>query len=563
MSIEQTCHDIIDQTEHEARLNELGTFLRDEKVRSMECVRKAIPAVLGSIGIYPIEVLRVLVNYTANNDANRLYMLSDQKEVCLFWEYSTRMSVKGAISEMANKLMVLITQFVRAEDTKRDIFLKDLNRKGIIDWVWRYYETCTRVELDCIDDAIEVLAAFAKKFPESTSQEHVQNVIIGLEAALNLAHDESTEDILLSHTLFLIHVTSVDDSTLTVPTDRLLSCIEKISSELSNCTELRRNLFTSCGSVFSFPSYNNFSNIDSSVSFILNAENPYAVTAACISLGNCVADKESQARVISKIENTVPLVEVAQLILHCPFADVIQLQAFHFFNNCMNEELARDVLQEKNVSAVFRNTKIMVDNYNYYKNIGAIYFKFLSKLVTLAYLLNSDCDITLFDSTWGYLNNLEDYCEAQMLLLQAICIRKGMAVEISSKTKPLIERLLLIKGDTLDATELLTRIKTLAIIFQTFDKYALEAIFSETELKENFMKDLLRFFSSVLLILCDAVVPSRAEHAARAAIANNAKFVAAAAMKFFDTIESSYTDEVAEAREVCARVLREPQTPFV
>lgn len=561
MSIQQISQCLSNSYNIQANLHDLGTILRDSEARSLDYVRSLMPTVLGFVNDYPMEVLRVLVNYTADNDENRAYMLCSAPEVCQFWESNACSSpFQNCISQVQSRLMILVTQFVRVSEAKQAELLKGLEQKKVVDWVWKFYKACVSVDVDSIDGPTEVLAAYTKEYSSSLMDDQIELIIQGLELVLEMASDEDIEDIALSHTHILVSATSLNDSQLNIPMERLLKCIAKVPKDYKNATSLKRNLFAACGGVISFSSFDNLSIVDSNLTTILEGNDGYAIAAAAISLGNCVHNKASQEQILQRIETIIPVSSVAHSILEFPYSDVVQLQAFHFFNNCMTESLAVDILLTKNEKSLFKNTKIIVDNYKYYKEVGAIYLKFLSKLIKLGYLQDHHRNVTELSLVWEYLGNLEDFCEVQVLILQAFCIQEKLCDNLSPSLCSLLSTMLLIKTQNLDAAELLVKLKTLAIFLQKVDPTAFEKSFPTAEFESSFLSKLDSFFARLDLI--QQTRPSDpSSQLAYATIANNTQFVAAAAMKFYATYEGAYPSHIGNIRGKCTNILRQPHIP--
>lgn len=557
MSVEQICQDLINKNNTEEALNELGTHLREEALRSSSSVRSTIPQVLLLVEDYPMEVLRVLINYTADNDENRFFLLSDDTAVSTFWALVLEMTlVSERISDLASRLTILISQFVRAGEESKSKFIQGIDEKGIIEWIWTFYATSVSKDIDSIEVPIEVLSDYASEFPQSISKQQIILVLQGLRNLLDLDYDEDLEDALYCHTTFLYNITKVEDTTLEIPTDEIIDCIPKIPSDYKNCINSKRNLFAACGGVFSFISYDNFNNIGSSVSTILKSTDGYAVAASAISLGNCVHDIDSKIRLIAEVDAVSSIETVATTLLHCNFGDVVQLQAFHFFNNCMTEQLAKSILIPDNEAVLFRNTKIIVDNYQYYKEVGAIYLKFLSKLVKNG--MSNGVEIASFNSSWSYLNNLEEYCEVQMLILQSLCTSQVNNDEIRDTMRHSIKVLLDLKQTGVDANELLTKLKTIAILLENAST-KLALLFPDSDYQTQFLDPITQFFTQVSRILLESASTSdpRAQ-LAQAAVANNSKFVAAMVLRKITSNQSPYRAEMETLHEVCRNVLSTP-----
>lgn len=555
MSIDRTCQQLVEHVEEAKNLDVLATLLREESERSSEVVKNTIPIVLPLVDHHPMEVLRVLINFTADNLENRQYMVSNEPEVSEFWTTILGLAAcDNAISQVASRLMILNTQFVRTNEDEKLNFLEQLMNHKVIQWVWDYYKICVEKDLESIDYASEVLTDFANKFPNTVNADQISLVIQGLDKLLEQQIEEDLEDTIMAHILLLVHVTDVDDSTLPIPINHLLKCIKKIPSDYEGSTRMKRNLFAVCGNVFSYPSFNNFEFIEESISTITSSLCGYSVAAAAISISNCVTDKAKRSQVVEKIESISSITIVGQAILNFPFTDVVQLQAFHFFNNCMTKVLADSLLEKSNQAALYKSTKIVVDNYKYYPQIGLIYLRFLGRLVTLGYLTSPKNDPVRSKEVWNYLDNLEDYCEVRMLLLQGLCtkIDNPEAVEIA---RPIVDQLLEIKTSGIDSRELLTKLTTLAIFVQTLEGQQLINFYGGNE--EEFVEKMNLFLLHLSRILDEQSSEQGGNEQAKAAIENNIHFVAAAYLKKLESLQQ-FTKK-SETQEICLAIVRKPR----
>lgn len=552
MSLNLICENILDGNNLQENLEELGTLLRDEDFRRDCTIKQTIQPILELVNEYPMEILRILINYTADNNDNRLFMLSGEQCVQNFWNSVTASGNVG--SEVAIRLMILIVQFVRADEDTKKILIEELKEKEVIDWVWEYYRARVDTHSELIDGPIEVLAEFSQVFPGSIAIEQFDLVLTGLGNLLTAKCDDDVEDVVQAHTQLLVNVTAVEDSSLPFPETRIMECLELVDDDLKASRSIRRDLFAVLGGIHSFPSYSNYDNIEDSISIISKGANGYAVAAAAISLGNCVHDATTKKSIIERVESISSTEEIGRNILQFPFNDVVQLQSFHFFNNFMTEDLAKGIINSKNLAALLKTTIVIVDNYQYYKEIGQIYLKFLAKLINLGFVTDRESDITIFNSTWDYLNNLEDYCEAKMLLLQATCIRKESLTNFQSYARPLLDTLLDLGSSAVTAQELLMKLKTLAVVFQTVEINVMESIYSNDSLKKDFSSKLTIFYSQLLQAISEE--PSNPNEPVYKAITNNSKFLAAAGMKKISPLEARNPHKVFELKELCTKILK-------
>lgn len=481
------------------KLNELGTLLRDEDNRNDPNVVQAIPYVLEHATDEPMEVLRVLVNFTADHDHNRRWLLGD--DAAQFWPVANGF-LRGADRAVADRTVVLVSQFIHAEPPVLEEFAAGLAARGVPESVAQYYRACLA------DGDVDLMALAAEFMAETSgySWADVAQLVRGAELAV---HDDEA---LLVHSQALLALTGREDGSgegFVVPVYNLF---KHVLPDLPNVAHIKRRLFAACGNVTSLPRYDNFGAAKENVARILGDEDSYVKAAAAISLGNCVADEASQQRLLDTIAEVAPLDAVVAALLHTAFGDVVQYQYFHLFNNAMTPRVAQALLLDANVPRLVHSTRVIVDNYKYYKEIGAVYLKFLRKLAK-----QHAGDVTAHEAIWTQLQRIDgsDALDVELLLLQTA------AAQHKSFSQPFEQHLLGRLFDTsltIDANLLLHKLTTIAVLVQN------------TTGVPGWADPLSDFLAELSRSLASAPETTGAAAAQAGAVKNNSKFVAASVL---------------------------------
>lgn len=543
-------------------LNNLGTLLRDESNRADPLLLNIIPLVLSLYNAEPSEVIRVLVNYTADNDENRVYLTSQDPRVHDFWA--------EAMSQLNDTTLglhtvLLFTQFIHnVDDDKKKIMLTSLLDLGVAERLLDYCSTCEENNnRDNLSMPLELLAEFTALNPKKFGLKDLLWVIHISSGIINECDSEDYNEMLLYSSQIALNVTNVDQldglpSSETSPILEIYDLMNKIPSDLENIAHIKRNFFSTCGNISSYIDYDNM------LDLVLNSENLiktnndlYVAAALAILIGNCVSSRETQLEVIDQLRQLTGFEAIVEAVLHLQFGDVVQYQALHFFNNLFTNETADIILKEENISHLVRISKVVVDNCKYYKEIGGIYFKFMRKLVTTGFV--GDRNVFLYGDVWNQLASAESdsgKSEVEMLLLQAIStspVSKTQWIANSALVQNLLAETLSVEG-TIDGTLILAKIKTLAVLLQNYSCTDMEASLGP----ETFVKTFAEPFYKLMEQLSQTLAESTTNHNAagqKAAVANNTKYVAAiAAEKFsqFQTPEPLYQQIVT----VCSAIVR-------
>lgn len=544
-------------------LDDLGTSLRDPEFRESPDVARIIPNVISQFSSDPALVIRVLVNFTADNDENRHQLVQTDQNLHRFWELALDFLQNDTLGAL---VVVLLTQFVlNIDDAHKSEFLEVFVRNETVDALVGYCEGCgSKRAWNELELALELLVEYSAHDPLKFTTRHITIVLETSRKVLE-THEEFSDAILLHSSQIIGSITNVSELTGTDNSKHsLVSEIYKLMSEipqsLENIAHVKRDLFASCGNISSLPSYDNFADIQVNLQVILDMNSDlYVAAAAAILIGNCVSSRETQTQVLQQICSFCLLQTLVESILRRKFGDVVQYQFLHLFNNLMTEEVSRLVLD--NYTDVLRMTKVVVDNCKYYKEIGGIYVKFLKKLLNF-----SEENPFKFTELWEYIGNSEPESglgEVDLFLLQKISAHPKANQELSAHSN-LVQRIIkesLRISQTIDGVSLLEKLKTLAILLQNISCDSLEASLGTELFVSTVSQPLHTFLSQVLesvspappnpLLALENPEPANLQ---QRAILNNLKFVAAVALPQFTQLKSrdSSFDSVCQ---VCSAVV--------
>lgn len=536
-SLAQIHENLAANTDITASLQALGTLLRDEHVRSDEALSQIIPYVLRPFAedTNTLEALRVLVNFTADNDENRKYMTS--RDAAAFWENYLGYLHTGPNQDILHRLVVLLSQFIHnVEDQQMAEYVNYLTTKGASEALLAFIET---IDVDELSLSFELLAELCTR---NISAEKLVGIAEMCTDALTL-DDEEGDEILHFASQVIFNATNVEDyHGGREVIGKIYTLLPNIPGAYKNVARTKRTLFSSCGNISSSPSYNNWKDVEKSVGVIMQNNDAYVTAAAAISLGNCVNSKAAQEELLAQISVFAPVLDVVQQIMQCPFGDVVLYQALHFFNNTMTLAIAAQILNDE--PHLRRITKVVVDNGKYYKEVGAIFFKFLRKLMSLGLVANQVRPMEELHEVWTILEGSDSSVEIHLLLLQAVIAHN---TELPSGSKALLATLLS-STESVDVQVLFEKFKTMAMLFQKFDGLSLEKLYTR-DFETEFTAPLARFLSQLREALQNAE-----QNAQSAAVANNAKYMAAAVINAMKTVTSS--DTIEEITKECNGIIR-------
>lgn len=555
-------------------LHELGTLLRSADARRSPDIRPLLPAVVAAYPRHPPEVLRVLINYTADNVANRNEVLQEDG----FWARALQLSPAEHVKDLS-LLMVLINQYLRSvEEAQLLEFMGRLCERGCQRWVMSYYRQLWRdlehvhslEEVD-FDRPLEFVREWSRLSPvlvdasdfvdgytrfASASMSGLVAVGSGagqFDFSIDANDLDSLDDLLLAYSEIIFNCTNVPDSGA-YSFGVMVECLGlPLPLKLPHFLNVRRNLFAACGNIASYPSYNNGADIEANLDRISASPDAYVVSACAISLGNCISSLDLQAQFLASHNSRGAVGDALVKILHTSFMDVIQFQAFHFFNNALTVDLARPIVAADNARHLLRQTKIIADNASYYKDVALVYLKFLRKLTVLGFQSLPPIDFLPYKEAYEFLLPVDDAAEVEYLVLEILCKEKTPVV--ADFKKELVEKVL-VMDSALPAGHLLSKIKALAVFIKL---HTPEEVY---ELYDADLADYLSHLDTFVRLL--ASMPATDEPRAEAGvIANNTKFIAISIKGHVEDLlehRNDYAGPIQGIVAACMELLRLPRT---
>ncbi|GEQ66698.1 hypothetical protein JCM33374_g361 [Metschnikowia sp. JCM 33374] len=474
-----------------AALHDLGTLLRDTENRNSPTTKSLIPLVVSFYHKQQFGVLRVLVNFCADSVENRRYLLSDEDSVKKFWDDAVATEIvevnhdEGVEGEEEQRtLMTLINQFIYSvEEEEKVEFIQKLVDRNVVWWVFAYHQSLRETPDGRQEmlEPMEFLLEYSRYFPELVTRSQFCKITGGYMDSIDPDTDEKDVASFLAHAEFLFNCTCVEDSKENFPVEKISHLFIEVPRDCDERVDILRKLFATCGNIYSFPSYNNWQEMNRKVKDLAGSWS-FLMASAAISLGNCVTSKETQAKLIEEINRIEPIDSVAHSLFTHKFEDVVYYQAYHFFNNVITKDIATGLLVKANASAFYHNTKVIVDNFPYYKEVGLLYMKFLRKLVTMGFL-EGNADPSLFVPVWEYLLHIDESGEVISLILQAFAKARDPTAKIQIS---LVNKVLQL-GNTVDINTLLQKIKTLSIFLKTYSGGEVREMYGAEEYLQHFV----------------------------------------------------------------------------
>lgn len=430
-----------------------------------------------------MSVLRLLINFTAGNDNNRNFLVADSA-FNTFWSQAQH---DYSDSELAERIVILLSQFIYEYEEE----LKTRAVRYFASTGWK--DVLAASLLDNLESEMELLAEFAKAEPLIFTDSDLQSI---------LRHGIGSD-----HVSIALHI--VDD--VLARRSSGIEIVERLYDFLakSEVVEDSRLALAAVGSAFPDPN-KKWSSVSLHVRAV-KSENVWARAAAAIALGNCVSSKEDRAKLLSLIDTDDLLV----YLLKTRFLDLVQFQAFHFFNNCMDSEMAKTVCSHTDF--LLHHSRIMADNAAYNPPIGAVYETFLCKLIRLACIEGKPNPSELVP-VWKLLFNLPHptFKKVEPVLLQAYA-EQGIWDFESDFQKLLWKNVLEIAG-SVDATLLSSKLVAIGKSIQYGHIYVWPC----------------QWLSDFLTSVHDGLQAVSETSASHLAISNNAKFIAARCLSIMD-----------------------------
>lgn len=538
--LQQIHHNLSVKTDLVNTLKSLGDLLREEQWRSNEACRPSITQTLELVKLSneaASEGLRVLVNYTADNDENRRFMTSESEQTKAFWNWAVDLLGKDPV--VSQRVVILMSQFIHnvseEDSTKLTAFLGQFT-KQLVNFL-------AQNEVEEVAGVVEILAELHERALGGISMEEAS----GLKKSIVGTFNTGDEELMLYSAQLFHKLTAIDQfASLFQDPHCTLHLLQKVP-EGEESLRTKRTLFAAHGNIFSLPGYDNWNNVEKSIRLCVDSQaDLYAVAAAAIDVGNCVRSEKDQQKITKLIEDTVTLETFIGLLVQRPFGDVVQLQCVHCFTNLMLQRTSS--LLAANSTALARLNKIVLDNGQFYPEIANLLFKFMKKLIRVAFV-EAGGDLLGCKQVWELYaeTNAEGHQEVVFALLQApeakhLLIEEDVGCE-------LLAALFSVNQLQVQAHVLLEQLKAQAVFFASAAAFVAASI-DRPQVDSAIVEPFAKFMESV----SGAIGQQEPPESGGNIVANNSKFVAASALNFFEELLPLIA--CSAAIETCEQFLR-------
>lgn len=599
-------------------ISKLADQLRDEKVRGSEEIFNAIPELCSLFSKYmkmgvtnQLNILRLMINLLADNEKNRDALIDSD----IIWNTVLEKAVEKDLDQVVvDRIFIFLTQFIRNTEKGQEhaTFLRIQGLDKIImgrigTFVLHFVGISRNVEqftedavvddyLDQLGNELELYVEMSKgtsfEWEEYDLVTFLRLFMLVLKADfsnyspcntdssrnVNLEEDDYEEErenvlLLLSDIIMKLSLDDDMNKTWAVTCQNFLLLILKEEYKISSI-HTKRQIFASSGNISSMPSFDNWLVAENCIRIIYASfdESPgtYQVAASCIILGNCVDSVASREELLEGItffatsSNSASIDETTFLKKIChalsTFNDVVQFQAIHLLVNIMTEDLSKQLFYlQDNFSALYKASKVILDNKSYYQEISKILLKLIKKFIR-AFPQSGSSDLLEKVEFWALFANLEDDDTVLLLALQKVIQNKrisyGSGKEEDEKTiyKLLFENMVK-PVESVNLDSLLEKLKTLAMAFQCDNvSKVLEGLYTqdnndddaqENALSEKFLAPYTKFLDSLYTLL------RKPESATSAILLNNSKFVAATTKQY-----TGILGENSKIVEICDEILK-------
>lgn len=510
--IEKTIDAIKQEEDLTTSLNSLGTYLRNEQIRSHSGVFQLIPKLLR---IYQdlvskelsstdqaiiLEVLRVLVNITADNDKNRLELIQFND----FWlTIRTNLAQNGV---GIDRILILMSQFTK-NTNELQTFSKYFYQLRIHEPLFYLLEKESELSVLILEVLGELLIPELVVTDDSFKLHVSQylSLLITLYDQLAEKYDsDELPDMYYYISAIMYNITQYNDLDTTEIT-RIYSLFDKFTTNL----QINRQLFSTIGNLSLMQ---NFNDIDL-VKFILEnglidkTQNLYLKSSYYLTIGNFITSESKHREILNLIDDQELFIKQ---YFDNTFTDVIQFQSIHLIKNLMNKDLVPLIIGHSNL---INFCKILSDNQNYYKEIYQTFMKFWNKLIPLSFPVLSIYDYSQY---WELLDNEDIYIKLAPFMSPTTT--GDNSKQLNSK----IIRHLFLTELPLESHKLLEKIKFQAILLQNNHE-----IVYDTILRDEFDPKLLIQLEKLLKLLTD----SAKDNYDYKVLLNNSKFVSISLMK--------------------------------
>jgi len=513
-------------------LERLKIQLRNDDDRESEVVTRNLPAIIDSfnkaiktnlhenteasevlVGIY-----QVLVNLVARTDKNRDFFTTDSPEIHHFWRLTKSFLDKRDVS-LQWLIFTFVGQFI-VESLKVGNYMRFLHREGIHNLV---YQDLVEGNDDAFDITYELIKANADAFDDSDN-----SLIEALKTKFAHYFQESDDTEAIEKLVEIVSYSGPDKNAFNEMLRRL--------SHVKDVPLARKMLVAS---TLLFTNKPTDVPIDQ-----LTTANPYIFAVCCIVIGNCIENDATRDLTFGIVDADFGIDRLINTFFRkFKISDVIQIQAIHMWTNLMDAKIANEIVK-LHLEKVISLNQVVSDNAQYYREIAALYYKFLRKLLmstTEEVLTVFIRQINQFDGSFP------DQTRVKYILLQKLNFDTEEAHDVLS---------LLMKSivELVDQHDVLEQIKTISILNQHIASGKLILDLSILD------KAYLPYLQGVLQQLHESKMSSASEGDVNSwqtkAFQNNLKFMAATTTKVLE-LRSNRTPstDYSELRRICNVIL--------
>ncbi|CAH2351019.1 hypothetical protein CLIB1423_02S10418 [[Candida] railenensis] len=598
-------------------ISKLADQLRDEKVRGSEEIFTAIPELstlfskyMNMNVAYQSNILRLMINLSADNEKNRNSLIESD----IIWNTVLQKVIDKDLDQVVlDRIFIFLTQFIRNTEQSQDhatFFRIQGLDKIIMSRIESFVQHFAGISHNAkqftedavVDDYLDQLGNELELYVEmskGTSFEWDEYDLVTFlrlfmlvlkvdfsdynpcnskDSSKNLPleeddYEEERENVLLLLSDIIMKLSSVDDmnKNWAVTCQNFLLLIMKEEYKISSI-HTKRQIFASSGNISSIPSFDNWLVAEDCIRIIYGSfdESPgtYQVAASCIILGNCVDSITSRQKLLEGITYFASSSSSANIngkafvgkICHAlsTFNDVVQFQAIHLLVNIMTEELSKQLFYiQDNFSALYKASKVILDNKSYYQEISKILIKLIKKFIK-AFPQSLGIDLLEKVEFWTLFANLEDDDTVLLLVLQKVIQNKrisygsGKQEEDEKTIYKLLFQNMVKPVESVNLDSLLEKLKTLAMAFQCDNiSKVLDGLYTQDNdaqqnaLSEKILAPYLKFLDSLYTLL------QKPESATSAILLNNSKFVAATTKQY-----TGILGENSKIVEICDEILK-------
>lgn len=468
-----------------SNLNQLGTLLREETHRLNPILYKCIPDLITLLYSAEVqETLRVLINFTADNDANRLELLK-------FQDLWTR------IREIVNnpRVSMFLAQFTKNTDHLNK-FMVFFYKMGLHMALIKEIETDDGFIIEVLSEMLTddiITQEFRNHVMDFLDMIiHKYQIVLQKQQQSDAKEDDEEEDTEMLENLskIMYNLTKFQD----LPTYHIQQIYPLFHA--SN-TLINRQLFATIGDLSSMTTFEDFNEVKYAIENI-HTDHSYIKASYYMVIGNYITDSVKSQQVLDHIGDNF-----ITNYFQTKFTDVVLYQTIHLIKNITNKFNYDRILQDPNI---YHTVKVVADNKTYYPEIYNQYTKFFQKLI-------------------GYLQPGDPYKYLVWDLVDDHVLQR-LSETLINNQDPLNKRVLeatFLTDLPSDANQLLDKLKYQAICINR----DLPSVYNSQEFNE-FVKIFVVQYNKLYQMLFNETSRS----GQFAVILNNSKFVSASLLKY-------------------------------